>query len=668
VSREAPAVVTNDATTLAEAPPVTASAPAGGPAGTGTGTGAESDLPGAPPDSPPRRSWLAWLLALCAYLPLAALAYWPVWTHWSSQLNGCNCWDQLLLEWFIHWTPSAVTQGHSVLVTNYIDAPGGVNLMWNTSVVTLGALGAPLTQTIGVVHTMSILMTLSLALSASTMFVLLRRWTRWLPAAWLGGLVYGFSTFAVAEAAGGRITFVFDAIPPLLVLTFYKLVKEESSPITAGSVLGVLLAAQLFASEELLTVTALFAVSTLIVLAVLYRRAVLQRSSDVLRAAAAAGVTFLVLAAYPLYIQFRGPERITGPPQTHQQMALFSSDLASLVTPGTTQLLTFGWSNRIANAFSAAAAGEVTEYIGIPLLLLLVACVVLLHRKVLVRIFAPVALFSFWCSMGPRLFIGNDQTGIRGVDTVLVHLPILGDIIPSRFALAFWFSVAVLFGVALDEGYSWLQRAITDATDRRAASYAERPPTRAQLSRRRVVSARLAGVAALVVGIGVLIPITPAWPYNEVPADVPTFFTTNDVQQIQPASLVATYPYPLTAMAWPMLWQADTNMRFRMLGGYAIGPGADGVGTFFPDSNTLEYCFLGIFTKRDTSNCGDPAALRASLDTLGVTSVIAGNDEPNVDLARSVMNRALGARPRTIGGVSLWQCVPVRAGTSCRWR
>lgn len=671
MSHEAPVVVTNDATTLTEAPP---SAPADAGAGPGADNdadndaGPESDVPGIRSDSPPRRSWLAWLLALCAYLPLAALAFWPVWTHWSSQLNGCNCWDQLLLEWFIHWTPSAVTQGHSVLVTNYIDAPGGVNLMWNTSVVTLGALGAPLTQTIGVVHTMSILMTLSLALSASTMFVLLRRWTRWLPAAWLGGLVYGFSTFAVAEAAGGRITFVFDAIPPLLVLTLYKLVEREWSPITAGSILGVLLAAQLFVSEELLTVTALFAVPTLIVLAVLYRHTVLQRSSDVLRAAAAAAAAFLVLAAYPLYIQFRGPERITGPPQTHQQLALFSSDLASLVTPGTTQWLTFGWSNRISDAFSAALAGEVTEYIGVPLLLLLLASVVLLRRKVLVRIFGPVALFSFWCSLGPRLYIGNDHTGIRGLDTVLVHLPILGDIIPSRFALAFWFSVAVLFGVALDEGYSWLQRAITDATDRRAASYAAQPPTRAQLSRRRVLSARLAAVGALVVGVGVLIPMTPAWPYNEVPADVPSFFTTSDVQQIQPGSLVATYPYPLTAMAWPMLWQADTNMRFRMLGGYAIGPGPDGVGTFFPDSNTLEYCFLGIFTKRDTSSCGDPAALRASLDKLGVTSVIAGNDQPNVDVARVVMDRALGARPRTIGGVSLWQCVPVRDGTSCRWR
>ncbi len=172
------------------------------------------------------RSWPVWLFGLCSYLPLVTLGYLPVWTHWSSQLNGCNCWDQILQEWFIHWTPSAIAHGHSLLVTNYIDAPNGINVMWNASVLGLGALASPLTQTIGVVHTMAILMTLSLALSASAMFILLRRWIRWLPAAWLGGLVYGFSTFALEESSSGRLIFVFMAIPPLIILAIDKLIQD----------------------------------------------------------------------------------------------------------------------------------------------------------------------------------------------------------------------------------------------------------------------------------------------------------------------------------------------------------------------------------------------------------------------------------------------------------
>lgn len=146
------------------------------------------------PGSSARPWWsvtLRFLAVLGSYGLLASLAFWPVWTNWSAQLHGCNCWDQLLLEWFLNWAPAALAHGHPVLVTNAIDAPGGVNIMWNTSVLALGTLAAPLTETIGVVHTMALLLTLSLALSVSTMFLLLRRWTSWWPAAWFGGLLYG---------------------------------------------------------------------------------------------------------------------------------------------------------------------------------------------------------------------------------------------------------------------------------------------------------------------------------------------------------------------------------------------------------------------------------------------------------------------------------------------
>ena len=614
------------------------------------------------------RSWLVWLFGLCSYLPLAALGYLPVWTHWSSQLNGCNCWDQILQEWFIHWTPSAIVHGHSVLVTNYIDAPNGINVMWNASVLGLGALASPLTQTIGVVHTMAILMTLSIALSASAMFILLRRWIRWLPAAWLGGLVYGFSTFALEESSTGRVIFVFMAIPPLIILAIDKLIQEEWSPIKAGTIIGVLTAAQLFVSEEILAITTFFAGLVLLILALLYRTMVGQRLMGFVRAAIAATITFTLLTVYPLYVQFLGPDRITGPPQSHAQLALFSSDLASIITPGRVQWINFAWTDRISGAFSAASAGEVTFYIGLPLLLLLLASIALLHTHTLVRIFAPVALFSFWCSMGPHLLIGNHHTHLPGIDALLVHVPILGDIVPSRFAVVFWFSIAVLFAVALEEGHSWLRRVLAPAIERRQSLSVAAAPTRVQISRRRTLTARLSALIALLVGIGVLIPIVPAWPYEQRPANVPPFFTTQDVQQVPSGSLIATYPYPITGTASPMLWQAESDMRYRMLGGYAIGPGPDGTGTFFPDPNPIEYCLNSVY-----SSGTSPAWLCHSwylaqwVRKLGVTSVIAGGGQPHIRLAVKVLSAALGAPPRYVGGVWLWRCTTAHGSSGCRW-
>ena len=614
-------------------------------------------------DAPPRRmrSSLAWLMALGTYLPLAALGYLPVWVHWSQQLNGCNCWDQLLLEWFVNWTPAALAHGHPVLVTNFIDGPGGVNVMWNTSVLALGTLASPLTETIGVVHTFAILLTLSVALSASTMFLLLRRWTSWLPAAWLGGLIYGFSTFAITESNQGRLTFVFVALPPLIVLAVDKLIRREWSPLRGGAVIGVLVAGQLFVSEELLCITGLLLALILIPLAAIHYAEVLRRKADVLWSALAAAVSFLVCAGYPLYVQFTGPDRITGPPQTHAQEALFSSDLSSLVIPSLTQWVDFSWTNRISEAFTAAGAAEVTEYVGIPLLLVLLATVALRRRRTIVQIFAAVAVLSFLFSMGPRVIVANHHTALRGPYDVLARLPVLGDIIPSRFALGFWFAVGVLFAVGLQDGYAWTTRLVAA----RLRSWKE-PHTRVQATRQRRTAVWATTALVGVIGVGVVIPMVPDWPSQQLPADVPAFFTSHEVRVVPPNSLTVTYPYPLTAMAQPMLWQSNAGMRFRMLGGYAIGPGADGVGTFFPDTNLVEYCFLAIYTSKSTSICA-PAPLAQSLHQLGVTSVIAGDDQPNVALARSVVTAAVGAQPRHVGGVWLWRCKARRAGAACSW-
>ena len=59
---------------------------------------------------------------------------------------------------------------------------------------------------------------------------------------------------------------------------------------------------------------------------------------------------------------------------------------------------------------------------------------VLRRRRTIVQIFAVVAVLSFLFSMGPRVIVANHHTALRGPYDVLAHLPVLGDIIPSRFA------------------------------------------------------------------------------------------------------------------------------------------------------------------------------------------------------------------------------------------
>jgi len=619
---------------------------------------------GAQPRPRRMRASLSWFIALCSYLPLAAIGYWPVWQHWSQQMNGCNCWDQIQQEWFVQWVPSALQHGDSVLVTNHIYAPAGVNLMWNASVIALGAVFAPLTLTLGVVHTYSILLTLSLALSASTMFLLLRRWTRWLPAAWFGGLVYGFSTLAVEEAGVGRLNLALTALPPLMVLVVVKLVDKEWSPVLGGSVFGLLVTAQLFISEELLVVTALFLGLALVVLAASHSEEVWARRTAVVKAGAAAGITFLVLSIYPLYVQFFGPDRITGPPQSRAQMALFSQDLLSLANPGSTQWVDPAWAHRISGAFSASLASEATAYIGLPLLVVLVTAVVILRRNAVIRTCALVGVVAFWCSMGPRILVDNHRSVLPGPDAVLVHLPLVGDVIPSRFTLGLWFAAAVILALALDAARTHANGVLTGWLERRSPSTG-----RSATMRRRTIATRGASALVALMGIAVLIPLVPNWPTTQRPANVPSFFTNGQAQEIPAGSLAVTYPYPVTGTAYSQVWQADAGMRYRMLGGYAVGRDLNGAGTFFAQPTTIEYCFLQIWAHRSAPDwlC-NRHALAPDLRMLGVTSVIVGARERHAALARSVVDSALGARPRFVGGVWLWRCTKSTGAASCRWR
>ncbi len=112
---------------------------------------------------------------------------------------------------------------------------------------------------------------------------------------------------------------------------------------------------------------------------------------------------------------------------------------------------------------------------------------------------------------------------------MLVHLPVLGDIIPSRFALGFWFAVGVLFAVGLQDGYAWTTRLLTA----RLRSWKE-PRTGPKRTRQRRAAVWSTAALVAVIGVGVVIPMVPDWPSQQLPADVPAFFTSQDVEPFRP--------------------------------------------------------------------------------------------------------------------------------------
>ena len=200
----------------------------------------------------------ALLVAGPVYLALAVALWWHTWSTHPSTVTTCGCGDAARFLWYFRWPAFALAHGHDVLYSTYLFHPGGINLLDDTSVVALGVVLAPVTWLAGPVTAMNVALTLAPTLSALSMFVLLRRWVRWAPAALLGGLVYGFSPFMVTELALNQLNIAFLAVPPLVVLVLADLVVyRRRRPWVDGLALAGLAVVQFFVSTEVLVITGL---------------------------------------------------------------------------------------------------------------------------------------------------------------------------------------------------------------------------------------------------------------------------------------------------------------------------------------------------------------------------------------------------------------------------
>ena len=158
----------------------------------------QTDDPTEGTGSTARHGWRSLLIGTCGYLLLSFFIWSNVWRHPTSTTT-CGCGDSSLFTWFIEWPAYAISHGLDPFFSTAMHVPGGVNLLANTSVIGLGFVLAPVTWLFGPVASLNVALTLAPVLSALSMFILLRRWVSWTPAAFIGGLLYGFSPFILVS-------------------------------------------------------------------------------------------------------------------------------------------------------------------------------------------------------------------------------------------------------------------------------------------------------------------------------------------------------------------------------------------------------------------------------------------------------------------------------------
>jgi len=506
-----------------------------------------------------RRPARAATLVVLAYLALGLAAHWPVLPGDPSRIfYPCDCGDVAQTVWFLAWVPHALLSGHNPFFTDAMNYPVGVNLAQNTATPLLGLLATPLTETLGPVASANFWMVLAMPLSATSAFVVLRHWRVGMPAAALGGLLYGFSPYLVGQGIA-HLDLTFVPLPPLIVLVVVEMARSPRHPLRLGALLGALVTAQFLVSPEILTTVVIFcgvAVTAAAVRMLVRDPATLARRIRPMAKGLAFGV--LVAAAclvYPVIFELAGPHHFIGPVQGANNP--YRADLLDFVVPSPSQWLAPAGLRAWGVRLTALTGIEDGAYLGVPVLVLAAWLGWRSRSSPRSQLALGVGALAAILSLGPHLQVDGHATGVPLPFFLLQHLPVVANILPIRMSFETDAAVAAVIAFGVDD--CW----------RRAGSWARRR-TNGRMPRHAV------GAWALTVAVLAVVAVTlaPAWPDASAPTSTPTVLSRISLTPQDPVAL--TYPFVVFLDDQPLAWQATTGFRFNLVGGYALVPGRNG--------------------------------------------------------------------------------------------
>ncbi|MBB2941518.1 hypothetical protein FB565_001222 [Actinoplanes lutulentus] len=377
------------------------------------------------------------------YLLLAIVVLIRLWIDPNGRVLASNDDDHGVFLFVLAHADRVIFDGASPFFSDRLNAPVGVNMMANTSILALSLPLAPITHFLGAGVSVALLITLGLAGTAYAWYwVLSRHLVRSRVAAAIGGVFCGFAPTMVSHA-NGHVNFVNQYVVPFIVWQVLRL-REPGRALRGGIILGLLIVLQCFINEETLLFTAL----TLGVFVVAYAvmafdvvRAVWKRFLAGLGVAAA---TAGVLLAYPLWYQFFAPGNYHGQPF---EPDMYVTDLASLFGFARQSLA----GNAALTRSMSVSATEDNTFFGPFGFVMIVVAVVMVWRNVAARAAGIAGLVLLLMSFGPVLKVFGRDTGIPLPFGLISHVPIIDLVSVTRFAMVPATIVGVLYALAADK-------------------------------------------------------------------------------------------------------------------------------------------------------------------------------------------------------------------------
>jgi len=517
--------------------------------------------------------------------------------HLGSKTVALRNWsDPTANMWSLAWWPYALLHGLNPLVTNALFVPDRINLAATSPTLCplAGIVGAPITIAFGPIVSYNLLMLASPVLAAFFAFLLCRYITQNFAASLFGGYVFGFSTYILGHMEGHLQLVLIFPIPAGVHLAL-RLLDERISERRFIVLMALTLAALFLTSGELtLTFVALGAVA----LAVAFALAPTARDRIIrsVRPILIAGAVAAIVTSPVIYYELHGTVRFAS------NIGDFdASDVLGFLVP--TDLVRLGYKHfdALARAFNLSGSdAEAVTYVGLPLALIVARYTITRWGRISTRILFAMLAVVVVLLLGSHLHIAGYST--IPLPWKLLDQSLLHDVIPLRLAVYMFLIVGVI-------GAMWLGQP-------RAGGWG--------VAKWAVAAASIAFLLPNVSG-----GLWRGWEFN------PAFFTTHQYRRVLTRGENVLI-LPFGQLDASMLWQADTDMWFRLAGGY-INPQ-------YPRDYEKDPLFPALIHEAKPN----PQALRSFLARRHVGAVIVDPETPE---RWPEALAALGLKRRSLGGV-----------------